>query len=84
MFRKALFPKHGLLPLESCDRSFTTLIINPILRVQNQTLPCVSQVRYKPVYPKIRGLPRPQIPGKKVPEPFKYNWIPILPKVMLN
>jgi len=36
-------------------------------------------VRFKGAHPRIRGFPRPPIPGKKFPEPNKYNYIPIYP-----
>ncbi len=39
----------------------------------------IMSVRLRRVNPRIRGWPRPPVDGEKMPEPNKYNWIPIYP-----
>ncbi|RWS09094.1 ribosomal protein L2-like protein [Dinothrombium tinctorium] len=38
------------------------------------------QIRHRTVRRRIAGPPRPPLPFRKVPEPYKYAWQPILPK----
>ncbi|CAG2175334.1 unnamed protein product, partial [Oppiella nova] len=51
----------------------TSELLRPLVAIHQMS------VRWKPCYPRIRGPPRPPLPGKKVPEPHKYNWLPIYP-----
>lgn len=68
----------------------TGLVANHSLLKQDRVASVqVEQVRHKPVYKPIRGGGRPPIiryhnVGLPQPEPYKFNWIPYLPKVCVS
>ena len=63
----------------NCFRSWMNSAVQNILQNSAQNLQ-VNQVRFRRVYPIIRGHPRPIPYYITRPEPSKYNWLPILPE----
>lgn len=52
-----------------------------VLSVSSGFEPLLTQVRHRNIRRRIMGHPRPPIFGKITPEPNKYRYTPVLPKV---
>ena len=77
----------------TCGTDRTMNVLKPLLSISLNSISDIRQtlrpligisqvvsVRYRVrCHPRIRGAPRPPLPGRKPPEAHKYNWQPIYP-----